>query len=237
MLRALSADFLKIRHKGIWLLIFIAPLGLIAMQALNYGLRYDYMMQIYKGAEWEGLLRDNIYPFVPISLFLGAALVSSLLAGIEHQLSSWKQLLALPISKTAVFTAKYVILVILLAVSCLLLTAASAGLGLSLGFPQELPFKDLFTISFWPFLASLPVVAFQLWFSLSFRNQSLPVFVGIALAIGSLFTNNLGQYFPLNWPNLVVGTKDSSFYLEAGVLLGLLIMGLGLVQLIRKDVE
>lgn len=237
MLRALSADFLKIRRKGIWLLVVIAPLGLIAMQALNYGLRYDYMMDSYKGSLWHGLIIGNIFPFVPLSLFLGATLISSLISGIEHQLSSWKQLLALPISKTAVFGAKYALSVILLAAACLLLSLATAGLGLALGFPAELPYKDLATLGFWPFVASLPLLALQLWLSLTLRNQSLPVFLGIAMALGSLFSGNLGEYFPLNWPSLALEKADPGIYLGAGAALGLFIMLLALLHLNRKDVE
>ncbi|ANS76280.1 permease [Paenibacillus yonginensis] len=237
MLRALSADFLKIRGKGIWLLIVIAPLGLIAMQALNYGLRYDFMMKSYEGRLWEGLVMDNLFPFVPLALFLGATLVSSLLAGIEHQLSSWKQLLALPISRTAVFSAKYVLSVLLLAVSCLLLTLGTAVLGRVLGFPHELPYQELFTLSFWPLIGSLPLIAFQLWLSLTLKNQSLPVFLGIAMALGSLFTGNLGEYFPLNWPSMTLQSEHSGFYLGMGTGLGLLIMLLGLLHFTRKDVD
>lgn len=237
MLRALSADFLKIRRKGIWLLVVIAPLGLIAMQALNYGLRYDFMMRTYAGNLWHGLIIDNIFPFVPMSLFLGATLISSLISGIEHQLSSWKQLLALPISKTAVFGAKYALSVLLLAVACLLLPLAAVALGFALGFPGGLPYKELATVGFWPFIASLPLLAIQLWLSLTFRNQSFPVFLGIAVALGSLFTSNLGQYFPLNWPKLSFSDPHPALYLGAGIIVGLFIMLLALLHLSRKDVE
>ncbi|GGA49552.1 hypothetical protein GCM10010917_38540 [Paenibacillus physcomitrellae] len=237
MLRALSADFLKIRGKGLWLLIIIAPLGLIAMQALNYGLRYDFMMKSYEGRLWDGLVMDNLFPFVPLALFLGATLVSSLLAGIEHQLSSWKQLLALPISRTAVFSAKYVLSVLLLAVSCLLLTLGAAVFGLALGFPHELPYEDLLTLSFWPLIGSLPLLAFQLWLSLTLKNQALPVFLGIAMSLGSLFTGNLGDYFPLNWPSLALQGEHHVLYLGMGTALGLLIALLGLLHFTRKDVD
>ncbi|WP_223070045.1 ABC transporter permease [Paenibacillus caui] len=235
MLRALSADFLKIRGKGLWLLIVIAPVGLVAMQALNFGLRYDFLTKLYAKDLWGGLL-DNILRFVPIALFMGATLVSSLIAGVEHQLSSWKQLLALPISRTAVFSAKYTITVLLLAVSCVLLSIGSAVLGIALGFPTELPYSDLARIGLYPFIASLPLLALQLWLSLTFRNQALSVSLGIAMAFGSIFTGNLGEFCPLNWPLLTVEGKHQGVFLGAGLGLGLLIMLIGLLHFNRKDV-
>ncbi|MXO77044.1 ABC transporter permease subunit, partial [Paenibacillus sp. OT2-17] len=105
MLRALTADLLKARRKGIWFLVFLGPLGLVAMQALNFGLRYDYLIPRYKGHLWESLM-DNIAMFVPLALVLGATMVASMLANVEHMSNSWKQLLALPISKFSVYMAK-----------------------------------------------------------------------------------------------------------------------------------
>lgn len=72
--RALSSDWLKIRGKGIWFLVFLAPLGLTAMQALNFGLRLDYLKEQYADNLWGGLL-GNVVVFVPLSLMLGATIL------------------------------------------------------------------------------------------------------------------------------------------------------------------
>lgn len=69
MWRALSADWLKIRGKGIWFLVFLGPIGLVAMQGLNFGLRYDYLRQQYSADLWGGLL-DNVSGLCP-QLFSG----------------------------------------------------------------------------------------------------------------------------------------------------------------------
>ena len=58
--RALSADWLKIRGKGIWFLVFLAPIGLTAMQALNFGLRLDYLKEQYADNLWGGLLGNVV---------------------------------------------------------------------------------------------------------------------------------------------------------------------------------
>ncbi len=237
MLRSLSADFLKIRGKGIWFLIFLAPIGLVAMQALNFGLRLDYLKQQYADSIWGGLINDTII-FVPIALYLGVTLVSSLIANVEHQMSSWKQLLALPISRTAVFSAKFLLCFLLLSVSCLLLPVFTIILGLTLGFGgTDIPWMDILRMGFLPYLAALPLMALQLWLSLSFRNQALPVTIGVTAAIISPFTLQLSEWFPLNWPTFGYSGPHAEWFVGAGILCGVMIMILGLIHFNRKDVE
>ncbi|MCM3703857.1 ABC transporter permease [Paenibacillus macerans] len=237
MLRALSADFLKIRRKGIWFLIFLAPLGLVAMQALNFGLRFDYLMKTYADDPWGGLLK-NISEFVPIALFLGCTLVSSLVANVEHQLSSWKQLLALPISRTAVFGAKFLLCLLLLSVSCILLPIATVILGLAFGFaPSGMPLADLARIGFFPLFAALPLLALQLWLSLTYRNPSLPVSLGVVLSLVSPFTLDLSEWFPLNWPVFGYEGPHREWFVALGIAVGAVILLAGLVHFNRKDVD
>ncbi|GJM69816.1 ABC transporter permease [Paenibacillus macerans] len=237
MVRALSADFLKIRRKGIWFLIFLAPLGLVAMQALNFGLRFDYLMKRYADDPWGGLLK-NISGFVPIALFLGCTLVSSLVANVEHQLSSWKQLLALPISRTAVFGAKFLLCLLLLSVSCMLLPIATIILGLVFGFaPDGMPLADLARIGFFPLFAALPLLALQLWLSLTYRNPSLPVSLGVVLSLVSPFTLNLSEWFPLNWPVFGYLGPHREWFVALGIAVGAVILLAGLVHFNRKDVD
>ena len=142
MFRALSADWLKIRGKGIWFRRARSHRA-GAMQGLNFGLRYDYLMKSYAADPWGGPGERAV--FVPIALFLGITLVCSLMANVEHQLSSWKQSLALPISRTAVFSAKFVQAFLILCVSCLLLSISTAVLGIILGMgAEQMPYMDLF---------------------------------------------------------------------------------------------
>ncbi|CAM4523262.1 ABC transporter permease [Paenibacillus macerans] len=237
MLRALSADFLKIRRKGIWFLIFLAPLGLVAMQALNFGLRFDYLMKRYADDPWGGLLK-NISGFVPIALFLGCTLVSSLVANVEHQLSSWKQLLALPISRTAVFGAKFLLCLLLLSVSCILLPIATIILGLVFGFALNgIPLADLARIGFFPLFAALPLLALHLWLSLTYRNPSLPVSLGVVLSLVSPFTLDLSEWFPLNWPVFGYLGPHREWFVALGIAVGAVILLAGLVHFNRKDVD
>ncbi|MNJ52235.1 ABC-2 family transporter protein [compost metagenome] len=206
------------------------------MQGLNFGLRYDYLTEMYKKDLWGGLI-GNIELFVPMALFLGCTLISSLVANVEHQMSSWKQLLALPISRSAVFIAKFTLCVLLLTASCLLLPICTVGLGYLLGFQTPLPIWELLRMGFYPYLAAWPLLALQLWLSLTFRNQAIPVSLGVAAAILSPFTLDLSEWFPLNWPTFALGEAHQLPFILSGIALGTIIMLISLVHFNRKDVD
>lgn len=235
--RALSADFLKIRGKGIWLLAFIGPVGLIAMQGLNFGLRYDYLMKEYAADPWGGLLESILF-FVPIALFLGITLVCSLMANVEHQLSSWKQLLALPITRTAVFSAKFVLALLIISVSCILLSLGTAALGLALGMEmQEIPYGDLIRLGFVPFMGAIPLLALQLWLSLTAKNQGIAVSFGITASVVSMFSLQFPDWVPLKWPLIAYIGPGQTQVISSGLLLGAAITLMGLIHFNRRDVN
>ena len=237
MLKALSSDFLKIRGKGLWFLIFVGPIGLIAMQALNFGLRYDYLTQKYAGRLWEVLL-ENIQMFVPISLFLGITLVSSLLANVEHSTNAWKQLLALPISRGAVFRSKFALSMILLLVSCTVLAAGVVILGLSLRFDiEEMPVTDNLRLSFLPFFAARPSLALFLWLCMTVKNQAVPITLGVMIAISSVFSIQLSEWFPVNWPMFGYLGPHRELFVGAGLVTAAIVWSVGSVHFNKKDVN
>lgn len=238
--RAIRADLLKIKGKGLWFLVFLAPIGLIAMQALNYGLRYDYLMKQYADDVWRYLL-ENIAMFVPIALLMGITILSSMFANIEHQTSAWKQLLALPISRYSVFGAKFVIIVLLLTVSCILLALGTVALGLLLGFEADIPLLAVAKLSFYPFIASWPLLSFVLWMCMTYRNQSLPITIGVVIAVLSIFP--ISEWLPISWPLAAFKASQTSQALQgevfvgAGLLCGFIVLLLGSIHFNRKDVN
>ncbi|MFF2889699.1 ABC transporter permease [Paenibacillus sp. NPDC057967] len=234
ILKAMRSDWLKLKGKGLWFLVCLGPVGLVAMQALNFGLRYDYLKKSYADDLWGGLL-DNIAVFVPIALLMGITILCSLIANIEHHTSSWKQLLALPISRTAVFFSKFAVAVIMLGVSCMLLALGSAALGLGLGFGSPLPLADLAKLGFYPFIAALPLLVLLLWMCLTLRNQAIPITLGVVLAVLSMFA--IAEWLPLTWPLLAYKAQKQEIFLAAGALGGFIVLLAGMVHFARRDVN
>ncbi|MDQ6423625.1 ABC transporter permease [Paenibacillus sp. LHD-117] len=233
--KAIRADLLKIKGKGIWFLTFLAPIGLIAMQALNYGLRYDHMMKAYADDPWGNLL-ENILMFVPIALMMGITILSSMLANVEHHTSAWKQLLALPISRYAVFGAKFAIVAMLLAVSCAMLAIRTFALGVALGFdPSDFPSLDVAKLASYPYLASWTVLAPVLWMCVTYRNQSLPITIGIVAALLSIFP--ISEWVPISWPLASYKATHGETFVFAGLACGIAILLPTAVHFNRKDVS
>lgn len=234
MLRVLASDLYKIRKKMIWFLVFLGPVGVIALQAVNFGLRYQYLTHIYADDLWGGVINNVLFLSIP-ALLMGITILASMIANIEHQTHAWKQVLALPISRTNVFTAKFMLTCLLILVSSTLLCIGAAVLGLSLGYGTDIPYGELLSMAYYPFLASMPFVALQVWLSVMIKNQAVPLTIGITAAILSLSGPSVPEWVPFTWPYLA--NSLPLYYVSAGLALGSAVYLFGLMKFIRKDVQ
>ncbi|QED49790.1 ABC transporter permease [Cytobacillus dafuensis] len=236
MLKTFASDLIKIKRKMIWFLIFLGPFGVVALEAVNFGLRYDYLTKLYADDLWGGLIGEARYLAIP-ALMLGLTIIASMIAGIEHQTNSWKQLLALPVSKLRVFTGKFTLAAVLLFASSTLLFIGVIILGIILKFGTEIPFLSLLKMAYFPYLAAMPFVAFQIWLSITMKNQAIPLVVGIVGTILSMMSFNFPDWFPWKWPSLENGWGDPIYSVFAGLGLGLIIYLMGSIDFGRKDVQ
>jgi lantibiotic transport system permease protein len=235
--RLLSADFLKLRRTMVLVLVFLGPFGVIALEAVNFGLRYDYMNKIYEGRLWEGLLQ-NVSGMAATALLLGATLVASMIAGYEHRTNAWKQLLALPVSRFSVFVSKFLCCTIVLFISSALLAGGTYLLGGLLGYGwEEAPVMDIVKGSFYPLMAGLGVVALQLWLSVAMRNQAIPVTVGILGTMIGMFSFRLPSWLLWKWALIQDGAASTNSSMAAGILTGLVLVLCGAVHFTGRDVN
>ncbi|WP_308314868.1 ABC transporter permease [Bacillus sp. T33-2] len=237
-MRALmAAELLKIKRKMVWFLIFLGPLGVIGLQAVNFRLRYDYLTEQYAKDLWGGLILNVGYLTVP-TLLIGLTLITSMISNVEHQTNAWKQLLALPVRKAAVFTAKFVFSAALLFISSTLLGIGTAVLGVCLGFEMsQIPVKELLIMSYFPFFAAMPFVALQIWLAVIERNQAIPLSVGILGMVVCTYGVKLPDWMPWKWPSLINGWGGPEYSALAGLLTGLAVYLAGSIHFTRKDVK
>ena len=174
MARVLASELIKIKRKMILFLVFLGPFGVIALEAVNFGLRYDWLTGVYKDDLWKGLIGEAAMLSVP-TILIGLTILTSMIANIEHQTNAWKQLLALPISKMKVYTGKVLLTIILLLISCFLLMGGTIILGLALKFGTSIPLLYLLKMCFYPCLAAMPLLALQIWLAISMKNQAIPI--------------------------------------------------------------
>lgn len=229
-----QAEFLKIRKKWIWFLVALGPIGVVGLQALNFLLRYETLSAQYGNNMWEALA-TFVLGFLPPVLMLGMAIITSLLANIEHENASWKQLLATPVRKRELFITKFVTGWALLFVSCLILLAAMLMLGFALGFGTGAPWELLLTVSFFPYFAAMPILALQIWLSIVYQNQGIALTLGVLFAVIIFISRDLPNWFPLSWPTLQTDVHPIT-NVSLGISLGLVIFAAGLIHFVRRDV-
>lgn len=236
MMRLMASEFLKIKRKMILFLVFLGPIGVIGLEAVNFGLRYEWLTGVYKDDLWGGLIGEVTMLSVP-TILIGLTILTSMIANIEHQTNAWKQLLALPISKAKLFTGKLFLTVVLLFVSCFLLAGGTVILGLLLKFGAEIPLLYLLKMCFFPFLASMPFIALQIWLAIIMKNQAIPLTVGIMGAIVSMYAMNFPDWVPWKWPLLMNEWEKPIYSVVAGLGIGFIIYCLSIVDFSRKDVK
>lgn len=240
-LSGLASERVKLTRTWLVWLAILAPVGIYGMNWVNFDLRYEYLFP--PGTDvWDVVIR-NFHMLSSLALPFGATLLAAMIAGLEHQADAWKQMLALPVSRTRIFFSKWLWVAGLLLLSSVLLVAAMLVLGWQFGFAVE----DGWRLAAWegllPFLATLPLVSIQLWLSCTMRNQATPFAVGL---VGALFAppmagSMIGKWIPYAYPSMAFPSPKNPFDPEWTAWLGL---GVGLVTLIvcaldfaRRDVR
>lgn len=231
----LAADFLKIKRKGLWFLTVLGPLGVVALQTVNYGIRKDYLLQQSED-DW-GYYLGNVHSFTPLALILGIAILTSFMASIENETNAWKQLIALPVSKFTVYLSKFTVLTILLFVSSSLLIVFTLAHGLFLDLGENIPYMELVKSSYYPFLASLPVLALQLWIATVSQNQAIPITVGVFGVIFAFSAYKLPDWMIWKWPSLMNEWNEPIINVALGIGVGILLYIVGMIDFTRRDVK
>ncbi|WP_026905868.1 ABC transporter permease [Paucisalibacillus globulus] len=233
--KLILTDLMKIRRKGIWFLAVLGPFGVVALQMVNYGLRKDWFIQ-QDTYSWFYYIR-NVNAFTPFALVLGIVILTSFMASIENETNSWKQIIALPVSKWSVYLSKYTTLTILLVFATCLLTLFSVCFGIFLGLEGEVLFLDLIKYSFYTFLASMPILGLQLWISIISQNQGIPITFGVIGVILTYMAYFLPDWMIWKWPSLENQWDEPLINACFGLAVGLAIYVFGMLDFIRRDVK
>lgn len=233
--RQIRAEFLKLKRKGFWLLTFLLPFGIVALQMVNYGIRKEYLLQQSED-DWTYYL-TNVSLFIPMALILGIVILTSYLSSIEDETGSWKQALSLPISKVSVYLAKSFVLFLLLGLSSLLLMVITFGYGLFLDLGHTIPYFELIKQSSYPYLAAFPIFAIQFWLATVSQNQAFPITVGIIVVILANASFLLPDWVIWKWPSLENEWNQPSLNVMLGLGVGWVIYLVSLMDFARRDVK
>ncbi|MBU8786109.1 MULTISPECIES: ABC transporter permease [Bacillus] len=251
MKQVLYGDLLKLKRSSLFIAVFLVPLVVLAYELLNLTYRVEYVQrqaEMFKASSmWQYMLFDNSMLF-GLGFPLAVTIIASIIANIEHQTNSWKQTLSLPISRVRIYLSKYIWLF-----NSLLLTAAVFAIGMvvlgkALGFEGPVPWGLLFGDSFAMLLTALPIMSFQLWLSITFKNQAFSILIGTISSIVGLFlaAGMTTRWFPLAYPSQSstvilqyegLGVNpDLSAFVVINVFAGVALLFMGAFHFKKRDV-
>jgi len=233
--KLLTSDFLKIKRKGLWFLTALGPIGVVALQMVNYGIRKDYLLQQSED-DW-GYYLLNVHSFTPLAIVLGIAILTSFMASIENETNAWKQLIALPVSKLTVYLSKFTVLAILLFLSSTLLMLVTMAYGVFLDLGDSIPFGELAKFSYFPYFSALPILALQLWIASVCHNQGIPITVGIFGVIFAYSSYLLPDWMIWKWPSLMNQWDEPIINVMLGIGIGIVLYIIGTIDFARRDVK
>lgn len=231
----IAAEFYKVRRKGFWFLTFLGPFGVVALQMVNYGVRKDWLLS-NSDDHWRDYLA-NVSTFTPLALILGIVILTSLLASVEDETNTWKQMMAFPVSKLSVYLAKMTMLLGLLFLSCIMLTLWTWGYGVFLPLDGPVPFLQMLQKGFYPYFAALPVLALHLWLTTVSRNQAFPITVGIMGVVFAFMSYYLPDWVIWKWPFMQNAWQEPLINVGLGLAVGTILYIAGMLDFRRRDVK
>ena len=194
MKRSISAEWLKLSHSRIGLVLAVLPIISLLIGCANY---YSNQEVLQNG--WYSL-------WTQVSLFYGEfflpiliAVCCSYICRLEHLNRNWNMILSSPVSVTSVFIAKLIV------VSMLILFAQALFMGLYwfagtlFSIPGPFPVETIgWMLRGW--YATISISALQLGLSLRIRSFATPIGISLcAVFIGlGMYITKLGMFFPFS---------------------------------------
>lgn len=201
MKQSISAEWLKLRHSRIVLVLAALPVISLLIGCANY-----YFNQEALQNGWYSL-------WTQVSLFYGEfflpiliAICCSYICRLEHLNRNWNIVLTAPVSISSVFLAK------LFVVSMLILFAQAMFMGLYwvagtlFSIPEPFPLETIgWALRGW--FASLSIAALQLGLSLRIRSFATPIGISLcAVFVGlGMYIIKIGLFFPFSLLTIGMG--------------------------------
>lgn len=249
LFRVLQAEWIKMRRTLALGLTLLIPLALVL---LEFAVDMQQGINAIPGDvdSWLWISQSLMVFWSLVVLPLFVTLETALLGNMEYRNQTWKKLYTLPVPRWMVIFAKQVIALVLVALSCLVLSGLTVLMGFALnamdagyGLGGPPPWLTLLKYSGLVFLASWLMVAINLWVSLNWSSFVVSTSFGIVATVsGVMFINSekFGKFYPWAIAGLVGNKLNEAVILWPQVLTGLiggiLVFILSNWQLSRKQI-
>jgi hypothetical protein len=243
MLRVLRAELMKAQWP---LLIALVVAGPALASILGGPATIEPGM-----TKWGAFFSTAVIRYAWLFYPLLAGVFAALVCRTEHAAGGWKQMLAMPVSRTSVYLAKFTLVAALLLVTNVVFVAMFVAEGTLLRFGAPIPWEVFARAIAGGWLAVLPLAALQLWASTRFRSFGAGLALNVCLTLPAIFaaqSREIGPWYPWAQPVLAMMPKAgvqgpmalnvSSTTLWVVIVGGfVLAMGGGLLTFVRTDVR
>jgi hypothetical protein len=242
MIRALSAELLKLKRTLAFRMIFVLPLLVALLQF--------FVLWKSKGFSpgfklWKTLPLTAFQLWAIFMMPLLITLETALLNGIEHNDHQWKHILALPIPRHTVYFAKFMVAQALIGASTLILCLLMVIVGIAgthlrteLANSGPIPFGWLAKYAALVWLAAWLMIAIHTWISTRWSSLAVALGAGIAGTFFALFaaSASVAKYYPWLLPLNVFTPERFSLAIWLGAVGGIVVAVAGCLEFVRRDV-
>jgi hypothetical protein len=249
VVRALRAEWLKIKGTLALWLAPITPLVIVALQIAIVLQRESYYRQQQYADPWGEYGEQIVFLWTLLMLPLFITLETALLGNLEHGNQQWKHLFALPVPRGAIYAAKQIIAMFLIGLSmvALYLYIAASGLALrlltpGLGFEAPIPWLQFLCYVGLAYLASWLIISLHTWVALRWHSFVVASAVGIVAVVVAvvMFQSDWSRWYPWTLAGVLTyglaeGLRPMA-ELALGSLGGVAVALLGGWEVTRRDV-
>lgn len=192
--RTLAVEMMKMRGSQIgWMMLFGPVIGAVGGVA-----GFVQMREGVAAGDQEWLMLYAMFALNYAMLFLPIliGLYTAMICRFEHQSGGWKQLLALPVTRSAVYLSKGLLVLGMLLVGQVLLLVLLLASGLLIGAEGAFPWERVLNGLFYGWLAMWPLAALQLWVSTVWKSFAAPLALNVVLTLPAVAIANSATYGP-----------------------------------------
>ena len=219
LIRALSAEVLKIKRTIALKLVVLAPVAVVLLTLFMASQApYSTLRSSNGVVAWRALSRVNFQFWALLMLPLYVTLQTAVIAGLDHADNQWKALFARPVPRWTIYVAKLMLVMTLAVLSASILVAGVLIEGKllnwydsKLGFAAAAPVAAIARQAAQMMGLSFLFLTIQHWLSLRWRSFSVSIGFGSAAIVTSfamlLAAGQYGawpRYFPWSLPMLVL---------------------------------
>ncbi len=245
---ALRAESLKLKRTLAFGLVFLAPAAILLLQLAMYFDHAEYYLNQDGLNPWKNFNQTMLvyWSFMMLPLFI--TLESALIGNIEHARHNWKLIYVQPVPRWAIYAAKWLVNVALIALSMLVLLGLM-GLGGTIvhavypEYPFEMPFPWSWTLKLLAsaFAAALLIISIHVWVSLRWSSFVVACATGIVATVAAVFAfgSDYAIYYPWTIPGMIATGAtgpDLTTCLLIGVTGGVLMALFGMWDVSRLEV-